>query len=166
MSQRRAEDTDPTATTGIRACRCTGCGAPHHRTGAVAIARWYLDLSVKPRQEVCGTCANRRTTYASRSQSLTPIAGQRSTFVRLIGKVVAGLEISGVSVEDDVVCECYDQDCTCSGTCTRPALYLWGGVEHDDWQYLCRTCCLRLVERGGPPVASLHAGAAEPGGDQ
>ena len=133
---------------GIQPCACTGCGAPHHRTGAVAIARWYLDLPAQPREAVCGTCANRRTTYASRSQYLTPMAGFGSTRVRLIGKVVAGLEVSGVPVEDGVVCECYDQDCICSGTCTHPALYLWGGVEHDDWQYLCRICCLRLVERG------------------
>jgi hypothetical protein len=135
----------------VAACACTGCGAPHHRTGAEATARWYLDLPARPRETVCGSCANRRTASASRTQYLTPIAGQRSTFVRLAGKVVGGLEISSVPAEDGVVCECYDPDCTCSAPCTRPALYLWGGVEHDDWQYLCRTCCLRLVERGTAP---------------
>jgi hypothetical protein len=135
----------------VAACACTGCGAPHHRTGILAIARWYLDLSVQPREEVCGTCANRRTSSASRSQYLTPMAGFGSTRVRLVGKVVAGLEVSGVPAEDGVVCECYDQECGCGGTCTRPALYLWGGVDHDDWQYLCRACCLRLVERDTAP---------------
>jgi len=146
-----AEDTDSTPTAAIQPCRCTGCGAPHHRSGAVVLARWYLDSPVKPREEVCGTCANRRTTHATRSQYLTPIAGRASTRVRLIGKVVAGLEISGVSVEEGVVCECHDRDCTCGEACQRPATYLWGGVEHDDWQYLCRLCCLRLVERGTAP---------------
>jgi len=158
VSQRRAEGTEPTAT-GIRSCGCSGCGAPHHRTGAVAIARWYLDSSTRSREEVCGTCANRRTTYATRSQHLTPIAGQASTRVRLIGKVVAGLEITAVSVEEGVVCECYDRDCTCGDACQRSAIYLWGGVEHDDWQYLCRICCLRLVERGTAPTRGEEGGS-------
>jgi hypothetical protein len=140
----------PDEQSGIRPCGCTGCGAPHHKTGAVAKARWYFDSSVK-REEVCGTCANRRTTSVTRSQYLTPIAGERSTSIRLIGKMVAGLEISGVSAEEGVVCECSDHDCVCRGTCMRPAIYLWGGVDHDDWQYLCRLCCVRLVERGAAP---------------
>ena len=136
---------------GDVACACTGCGAPHHRTGAVASARWYLNVPSRPREEVCGSCANRRTTYAMRSQYLTPMDGQGSTRVRLVGKVVAGLEITRFPVEDGVACECFDPDCTCTIPCRRPALYLWGGVEHDDWQYLCRPCCLRMVERGTAP---------------
>jgi hypothetical protein len=71
-----------------------------------------------------------------------------------VGKVVDGLEISSVPAEDGVVCECYDPECTCTFPCTRPALYLWGGVDEDDWQYLCRACCLRLVERGTAPERS------------
>jgi hypothetical protein len=134
--------------TGTLPCACTGCGAPHHRTEAVATARWYLDSPGRPREEVCGSCANRRTASATRSQYLTPIEGMGSTRVRLVGKVIDGLVIGSVPAEDGVVCECYDPDCTCTAPCTRPALYLWGGVDHNDWQYLCRMCCLRLVERG------------------
>jgi hypothetical protein len=59
--------------------------------------------------------------------------------------------ISSVPAEDGVVCECYDPYCTCTALCMRPALYLWGGVDYDDWQYLCRACCLRLVARGTAP---------------
>jgi hypothetical protein len=135
----------------VRPCACSGCGAPHHQTGVVATARWYLDLPARPREEVCGSCANRRTASATRSQYLTPIEGQGSTRVRLVGKLVAGLEITGVPAEDGVVCECYDPACACTNPCRRPATYLWGGVDHDDWQYLCRLCCLRLVERGTAP---------------
>jgi hypothetical protein len=134
----------------ILSCRCTGCGAPHHLTGGVAVARWYLDLPRRPREEVCGTCANRRTPGVTRRRYLTPLPGWGSRRWRLAGKVVAGLEITAVSAQEGVVCECYDPQCACDGRCTSGALYLWGGVEHEDWQYLCRACCLRLVERGGP----------------
>jgi hypothetical protein len=62
----------------IRHCACTGCSAPHHQAGTVAKARWYLDLPHGPREEVCGTCANRRTQHPTRAKWLTPIPGQRS----------------------------------------------------------------------------------------
>jgi hypothetical protein len=70
----------------------------------------------------------------------------------LVGRVIAGLPISGVDALEQLVCECYDPGCACGGSCTGLALFLWGGVEHEDWQYLCRVCCLRLLERGGQTV--------------
>ena len=147
-----------------KSCACTGCGAPHHRTGKLALARWYLAASSNTREEVCGTCANRRTTSATRSEYLTPIAGVR-THTHLVGRVVAGQPITSVPFEDGVVCECYDRECACEGRCQRTALYQWGdsdtdadleallahGEDHGDWLYLCRACCLRLVERGVVP---------------
>ena len=69
----------------------------------------------------------------------------------LAGKVVAGQEITRVADEDEVVCECYDRECTCNGSCRRPALYSWGQEEDGDYQFLCRACCLRLIERGFMP---------------
>ena len=157
--------TEERAALGLRVCACIGCGAPHHRTGKVALARWYLATAANPRVEVCGTCGNRRTTHPTRSEYLTPIEGLGGTRLRLVGKVVAGQPITSVPVEDEVVCECYDRDCACSGKCRRTALYQWGdsdtsadleellaqGEEHGDWLYLCRTCCLRLVKRGVVP---------------
>ena len=107
----------------LRSCACTGCGAPHHRTGKVALARWYLASSSKGPEEVCGTCANRRTTHPTRSQYLTPIAGLGGTRLQLVGRVVAGRPITSVPVEDGVVCECYDRECSCKGKCQRTALY-------------------------------------------
>lgn len=135
----------------IRFCRCTGCNTRHHREGAPAVARWYLDPPGKPREEVCGTCANRRTAHGNRGERLTPMPAQGRG---LAGRVIAGLEINGVDPQQQLVCECFDQECACGGACTGLALYLWGGVEHIDWQYLCRACCLRMVERGTPPNTS------------
>ena len=143
--------TEERAALGLRVCACTGCGAPHHHTGKVALARWYLASSSNPQEEVCGTCANRRTTHTTRSEYLTPIEGLAGTRLRLVGKVVAGQRITSVPIEDEVVCECYDRECSCNGKCQRTALYEWGEEWDGDWLYLCRACCLRLVERGTVP---------------
>ena len=143
----------------IRCCRCSGCSARHHRTGAGAVARWYLDPPRKRREEVCGTCANRRKAQANRTERLTPMPAQGRV---LVGRVIAGLPISGVDALEQLVCECYDQGCACGGSCTGLTLFLWGGVEHEDWQYLCRVCCLRLLERGGPATGEEEPGVDRP----
>jgi len=158
----RGEAADEMLTTdagaNIRPCRCSGCSATHHQTGAVALARWYLDFVRKPRQEVCGTCANLRTSKETRGRQLKPMPRQWRSAV---GKMVAGLEVRGVSIGEGLLCECYDPGCPCRGTCTRRAVYLWGGVDEGDWQHLCRVCGWRLVERGTPP-SSMAPGVQPP----
>jgi hypothetical protein len=150
---------DQSAEPDLRFCRCSGCSARHHQLGASAVALWYLTSPSKQREEVCGTCANRRTAHGSREGSLTPMPDRGR---RLAGRQVGGLTIYGVDAQEWLVCECFDQDCACGGTCTGRALYLWGGVDHDDWQYLCRTCCLRMLERGTPPNTSAVAAGDAP----
>jgi hypothetical protein len=68
-----------------------------------------------------------------------------------IGHAVAGQPISGVSLTEQVHCECGDPECGCGGVCSALAIYEWGSVAVAAWQYLCHRCASRMVERGTAP---------------
>ena len=74
----------------------------------------------------------------------------------VLGRVVGGLEIRGVTVRwEQVRCECVDRKCGCKARCKSKACYEWGSVAEAEWQYLCHRCGLRLVERGTAPYRDL-----------
>ena len=72
----------------------------------------------------------------------------------LLGVEVAGQEITGLSLTEQLACECNDRDCGCAAACTAFATYTWGRVESREWQHLCRRCANRLVARGTVPDIS------------
>ena len=75
-----------------------------------------------------------------------------------LGRVIAGLVISGVSGQEQVWCECADPECGCQGRCRALAIYEWGSLDEEDWQYLCHRCAARMIERGtAPDVGAVTA---------
>ena len=69
----------------------------------------------------------------------------------LLGVEVAGRKFSGVALGERVHCECHDPDCGCKAECSALAVYEWGSVAEDEWQYVCLRCAQRMVERGTAP---------------
>ena len=134
----------------------------------IAVIRERLaeeDEDLVAQDMACPSCGERRVdelTLNDDGSVVCATCGRRYSIdedYTLAGNVVAGLAISSVSIEEEVSCECHDQDCRCGATCTRTATYLWGGVEEENWQYLCPRCCLRLVERGTAPTRGEEGGS-------
>jgi hypothetical protein len=81
----------------------------------------------------------------------------------LLGRVVAGLTIQGIAMRwEKVHCECADKECRCEATCRGLACYCWGSVDDGTWQYLCRRCAGRLVERGTAPYSQTRVEGVSP----
>ena len=61
---------------GFVVCECSGCAARHHRLEERHVpALWWLERS-DVAEQVCGTCANLRTSSGERSRVLTPITDE------------------------------------------------------------------------------------------
>ena len=80
------------------------------------------------------------------------MARRKGPLGSLRGRIIGGLPVTGVSLTEGVHCECADPECAHGGGgCPALACYLWGGVEMDDWKYLCYSRAARMVERGTAP---------------